>query len=647
MRIDGETWTARSYFDGEEIAAGTRVEVVEVKGVTALVIASPSPQEISEQGERQVIELIGAVVVVLLLMVVASRTVRIVRQSYVGIVERLGRFQRTLQPGVHVLMPFLDRMRMVVDMKETVQPFAPQPVITEDNVTIGVDTVVYYQVTDAVKATYEVANVLVAMEQLTITTLRNVVGAMTLEQTLTSRDQINSQLRSVLDEATEKWGVRVTRVELKSIDPPRSIQEAMEQQMRADRAKRATVLQAEGEKQSAILRAEGSRQAAILNAEADQKSNILRAEGDRQARALRAQGEAEALEKDLQDGRRLRDPARRHARLQVPGGAAGGGGGRRQQAAAPAHRRRQRDGRRGRAGGGFQRGRNVRGGRRACSSASSEAARPGRRRQQQRLLTRSAPRPRSCLYNPAPLVTAPLRQLRMWAAAALCAAGVLVLTAAPAIADVATPVHPDSTNADAIDDIYRAALGVTVTIFVLVGGWLLYTAVRFRERKGEVREDPPQVHGSTRLEIGWTVVPVLILVGLAGYTFYKLPAAENIPTPPNALVIHISAAQFAFSYTYPNGKGPSQPSTLVVPVNTPVEVDLTSKDVNHDWWVPALAPKVDAIPGQVNHTGFTATAVGLYHGRCAEFCGVGHATMTILVQVVSKPAFQRYMARLK
>ena len=204
---------------------------------------------------------------------------RVIQQSYVGIVQRMGRYQRTIGPGVHLLVPMLDRVATVVDMKETVQAFAPQPVITEDNVTIGIDTVVYYQVTDAVKATYEVANVLQAMEQLTITTLRNVVGAMTLEETLTSRDSINSQLRSVLDEATEKWGVRVTRVELKSIDPPRTIQEAMEQQMRADRAKRAAVLQAEGEKQSAILRAEGLRQAAILNAEADQQANVLRARG--------------------------------------------------------------------------------------------------------------------------------------------------------------------------------------------------------------------------------------------------------------------------------------------------------------------------------------------------------------------------------
>ena len=182
-------------------------------------------------------------------------------------------------------------------MRETVQAFAPQPVITQDNVTIGIDTVVYYQVTDPFRATYEVANVLVAMEQLAITTLRNVVGSMTLEETLTSRDSINTQLRIVLDEATEKWGVRVTRVELKSIDPPRTIQEAMEQQMRADRAKRATILQAEGDKQSAILRAEGLRQAPILNAEADQQSNVLRAEGEKKARALRAEGEAEALRK--------------------------------------------------------------------------------------------------------------------------------------------------------------------------------------------------------------------------------------------------------------------------------------------------------------------------------------------------------------
>jgi regulator of protease activity HflC (stomatin/prohibitin superfamily) len=241
--------------------------------------------------------LIVAVALALLAMFIVFSSVRIVRQATVKMVERWGKYQRTLDPGLHLIVPMLDRISAEVDMRETVQAFAPQPVITEDNVTIGIDIVVYYQVTDPFRATYEVANVLIAMEQLAITTLRNVVGAMTLEETLTSRDQINSQLRSVLDDATEKWGVRVTRVELKSIDPPRTIQEAMEQQMRADRAKRAAILQAEGEKQSAILKAEGHRQAQILNAEADQQANVLRAQGDKEARALRAEGEAEALSK--------------------------------------------------------------------------------------------------------------------------------------------------------------------------------------------------------------------------------------------------------------------------------------------------------------------------------------------------------------
>jgi len=244
--------------------------------------------------------LIVALVLAAFAILLVASSIRIVRQARVGVVERWGKYRATLAPGLHVIVPMLDRITAVVDMRETVQAFAPQPVITQDNVTIGIDIVVYYQVTDPFRATYEVANVLVAMEQLAITTLRNVVGAMTLEETLTSRDQINTQLRTVLDEATEKWGVRVTRVELKSIDPPRTIQEAMEQQMRADRAKRATILQAEGDKQSAILRAEGLRQAQILNAEAEQQSNVLRAEGEKRARALRAEGEAEALTKIFQ-----------------------------------------------------------------------------------------------------------------------------------------------------------------------------------------------------------------------------------------------------------------------------------------------------------------------------------------------------------
>jgi regulator of protease activity HflC (stomatin/prohibitin superfamily) len=203
-------------------------------------------------------------VVVLLALIVLLRTVRIVPQAFEGVVERLGRYSRTLPAGLHVLIPFLDHLRPFIDMREQVVTFPPQPVITEDNVTISIDVVIYYQITDAVRATYEVANLVLAMEQLSVTTLRNVIGSLSLEETLTSRDKINAELRIVMDDATEKWGVRVNRIELKSIDPPASIQEAMEKQMRAERSKRATVLEAEGEKQSQILRAEGDRQGAIL-----------------------------------------------------------------------------------------------------------------------------------------------------------------------------------------------------------------------------------------------------------------------------------------------------------------------------------------------------------------------------------------------
>jgi regulator of protease activity HflC (stomatin/prohibitin superfamily) len=200
-------------------------------------------------------------VVVLLALIVLLRTVRIVPQAFEGVVERLGRYSRTLPAGLHVLIPFLDHLRPFIDMREQVVTFPPQPVITEDNVTISIDVVIYYQITDAVRATYEVANLVLAMEQLSVTTLRNVIGSLSLEETLTSRDKINAELRIVMDDATEKWGVRVNRIELKSIDPPASIQEAMEKQMRAERSKRATVLEAEGEKQSQILRAEGESKA--------------------------------------------------------------------------------------------------------------------------------------------------------------------------------------------------------------------------------------------------------------------------------------------------------------------------------------------------------------------------------------------------
>jgi regulator of protease activity HflC (stomatin/prohibitin superfamily) len=240
--------------------------------------------------------LIALVVVVVLLMVVFSRSVRIVPQAFTGVVERLGRYNRTLPSGLHVLVPFFDNMRPLVDLREQVVTFPPQPVITQDNVTISIDTVIYYQTTDAVRATYEVANLILAMEQLAITTLRNVIGSLSLEETLTSRDKINADLRIVMDEATEKWGVRVNRIELKSIDPPKTIQEAMEKQMRAERDKRAAVLQAEGEKQAAILTAEGQRQSTILRAEADKQAAVLSAQGEKEAAVLRAEGQGQAIE---------------------------------------------------------------------------------------------------------------------------------------------------------------------------------------------------------------------------------------------------------------------------------------------------------------------------------------------------------------
>jgi regulator of protease activity HflC (stomatin/prohibitin superfamily) len=199
------------------------------------------------------------------------------------VVERLGKYQRTLNPGLTILIPFVDRLLPLLDLREQVVSFPPQPVITEDNLVVSIDTVVYFQVTDARAATYEIANYIQAVEQLTTTTLRNVVGGLNLEQALTSRDQINGQLRGVLDEATGRWGIRVSRVELKAIDPPHSIQDSMEKQMRAERDRRAAILTAEGTKQSAILTAEGQRQAAILAAEGDAKAAILRADGEAQA----------------------------------------------------------------------------------------------------------------------------------------------------------------------------------------------------------------------------------------------------------------------------------------------------------------------------------------------------------------------------
>ena len=227
--------------------------------------------------------LIVLAVIAVLVVFVLFRSVRIVPQARAGLVERLGRYHRTLDAGLALVIPFVDRLRPLVDLREQVVSFPPQPVITEDNLVVSIDTVVYYQVTEAKAATYEIANFITGIEQLTVTTLRNVIGGMSLEDTLTSRDKINAQLRVVLDEATGKWGIRVNRVELKAIDPPGTIQEAMEKQMRAERDKRAAILTAEGVKQSQILTAEGEKQGAILRAEGEKQSQILRAEGQSKA----------------------------------------------------------------------------------------------------------------------------------------------------------------------------------------------------------------------------------------------------------------------------------------------------------------------------------------------------------------------------
>src|SRR5881296_107327 len=229
--------------------------------------------------------LIILLVVAGLVLLTLGRTIRIVPQARAGVVERLGRYSRTLTPGLAIVVPYVDRVRDMMDLREQVVSFEPQPVITEDNLVVSIDTVIYFQVTDAKAATYEIANYIQGIEQLTVTTLRNVIGGMALEKTLTSRDEINNQLRGVLDEATGKWGIRVNRVELKAIDPPASIKETMEKQMRADREKRATILEAEGVKQAQILTAEGEKQ-----------SSILRAEGQRQAAILQAEGQAKAID---------------------------------------------------------------------------------------------------------------------------------------------------------------------------------------------------------------------------------------------------------------------------------------------------------------------------------------------------------------
>ncbi|MDI1289166.1 MAG: SPFH/Band 7/PHB domain protein [bacterium] len=250
---------------------------------------------------------VAVVIAFVIVLIVLTRTFVIVKQASTAIVERLGRYQRTLSPGLSILVPVIDRVRTRVDMREQVASFPPQPVITEDNLVVSIDTVIYFQVTEPKAATYEINNFLLGIEQLTVTTLRNVIGSMDLEEALTSRDQINGQLRGVLDEATGKWGIRVNRVELKAIDPPITVQEAMEKQLKAERERRAAILTAEGQKQASILTAEGAKQSAILNAEGEAQAAVLRADGAAKARVISAEAEAIAVAK-IYEGLRTANP---------------------------------------------------------------------------------------------------------------------------------------------------------------------------------------------------------------------------------------------------------------------------------------------------------------------------------------------------
>ena len=240
--------------------------------------------------------MIKIVVIILIAVILSISCVKVIKQSKVGIVMRLGKFQKKADTGVHFLIPFLDQMAYVIDLRENVVDFPPQPVITKDNVTMQIDTVVYFQVTDPVRYVFEIANPISAIENLTATTLRNIIGELDLDETLTSRDLINTKMRSILDEATDKWGIKVNRVELKNIMPPQDIQVAMEKQMRAERERRESILQAEGEKQSSILKAEAKKEAMVREAEGEKQSRILRAQGEaesiRQIAQAKAEGEA-------------------------------------------------------------------------------------------------------------------------------------------------------------------------------------------------------------------------------------------------------------------------------------------------------------------------------------------------------------------
>ena len=241
---------------------------------------------------------VGIILLLLLVVFVVialQQSLKIIKQQQIAVVERLGKFRRTLEPGPHLLVPLVDRVRYTMDMREEVQAFPPQGVITEENLMVNIDSVIYFQIVDPVRAAYEAQNYRGAIEQLTMTTLRNIIGGMDLERALTSREEINNKLRAVLDEATGKWGIKVNRVELRAIEPPATIRDAMEKGARAERDKRAQILLAEGQRQSQILSAGGERESAILRAQGDREAAVLRAQADRQAQMLRAEGEAQAI----------------------------------------------------------------------------------------------------------------------------------------------------------------------------------------------------------------------------------------------------------------------------------------------------------------------------------------------------------------
>ena len=307
VRLDGELWSARVAHPGESFLEGDEVEVLKIDGTTAVVWKG---QTMSTPG-------IFVLVLMILVLVLVIKAIALIPQGEAAVIERLGTYTRTVSGGLTFLVPFVDKIRARVDTREQVVSFPPQAVITQDNLTVAIDTVVTFQINDAAMAIYGVNNYIVGVEQISTATLRDVVGGMTLEETLTSREVINRRLRGELDAATTRWGLRIARVELKAIDPPPSIQQSMEMQMKADREKRAMILQAEGrressvktaegEKQARILAAEGEKHANILAAEAERQAKILRAEGDRAARFLKAQGEARAIQRSMPPLNRLK-----------------------------------------------------------------------------------------------------------------------------------------------------------------------------------------------------------------------------------------------------------------------------------------------------------------------------------------------------